>query len=91
MHLRGRRIVAIRGDPAKSSPGPIAQRIAVAHTMAGVAPDAALDGSLLVLSECLLAPIATLLPSTWFSRLSSDVIVIRLYGARIQWAGSSNK
>jgi len=54
--------------------------IGVAYLMAGVAPDNGLSGGLLVLLECLLALAMTFLFSTWFSTLTSGVIVIGLYG-----------
>jgi len=54
--------------------------IAVAYLMAGVAPENALVGALLVLLECLLALTVTLLFGTWFSTITSGVLVIGLYG-----------
>jgi ABC-2 type transport system permease protein len=54
--------------------------IAIAYAMAGVAPDNALSGGLLVFLECLLSLTVTFLFSTWFSTLTSGVIVIGLYG-----------
>lgn len=54
--------------------------IGVSYAMEGVAPDNALAGGLLVLLECLLALSVTFLFSTWFSTLTTGVIVIGLYG-----------
>lgn len=54
--------------------------IAVSYSMAGVSPDNALSGGFLVFLECLLALTVTFLFSTWFSTLTSGVIVIGLYG-----------
>jgi Cu-processing system permease protein len=54
--------------------------IAVAYVMAGVAPENAFIGTVLVLLECLLALTVTLLFGTWFSTITSGVLVIGLYG-----------
>jgi Cu-processing system permease protein len=54
--------------------------IAVSYAMAGVAPDNALAGGFLVYLECLLALSVTFVFSTWFSTLTTGVIVIGLYG-----------
>lgn len=54
--------------------------IGVSYAMSGVAPDNGLAGGLLVFLECLLALSVTFLFSTWFSTLTSGVIVIGLYG-----------
>lgn len=54
--------------------------IGVSYAMAGVAPDNGLAGGLLVFLECLLALSVTFLFSTWFSTLTTGVIVIGLYG-----------
>lgn len=54
--------------------------VGVSYAMTGVAPDNALPGGLLVFLECLLALGVTFLFSTWFSTLTSGVIVIGLYG-----------
>lgn len=54
--------------------------IGVSYAMAGVAPDNGLAGGFLVFLECLLALSVTFLFSTWFSTLTTGVIVIGLYG-----------
>jgi ABC-type transport system involved in multi-copper enzyme maturation permease subunit len=54
--------------------------IAVAYGLAGVVPDHMVRGGLLVLLECLLALTVTFLFGTWFSTLTTGVIVIGLYG-----------
>ena len=54
--------------------------IAVAYGMGGVAPDHAIHGGLLVFLECLLTLSLTFLFETWFSTLTSGVIVIGLCG-----------
>jgi ABC-type transport system involved in multi-copper enzyme maturation permease subunit len=54
--------------------------IAVAYLMAGVVPENAFIGAVLVLLECLLALTVTLLFGTWFSTITSGVLVIGLYG-----------
>lgn len=54
--------------------------IGIAYLMGGVAPDNALSAGLLVLLECLLALTVTFLFGTWFSTLTSGVVVIGLYG-----------
>lgn len=54
--------------------------IAVAYGLCGVAPDHGLRGGLLVLLECLLALTVTLMFGTWFSTLTSGVVVIGLHG-----------
>lgn len=54
--------------------------IAVAYAMSGVAPDHAIQGGLLVFLECLLTLSLTFLFGTWFSTLTSGVIVIGLCG-----------
>ena len=54
--------------------------IAVAYAMSGVAPDHAIVGGALVLLECLLALTITLTVGTWFSTITSGVIVIGLHG-----------
>lgn len=54
--------------------------IALAYGMGGVAPDHAIQGGLLVFLECLLTLSLTFLFETWFSTLTSGVIVIGLCG-----------
>jgi Cu-processing system permease protein len=54
--------------------------IAVAYAMGGVAPEHAWVGAALVLLECLLALTVTLLFGTWFTTITSGVLVIALYG-----------
>jgi Cu-processing system permease protein len=54
--------------------------IAVSYWMAGVTPENAIPGALLVYLECLLALSVTFLFGTWFSTLTSGVIVLGLYG-----------
>lgn len=54
--------------------------IVVSYGLAGVTPENAVAGGLLVFLECLLALTVTFLCGTWFSTLTSGVIVIGLYG-----------
>jgi Cu-processing system permease protein len=54
--------------------------IGVAYAMGGVAPDNAIRGALLVFLECVLALTVTLMFGTWFSTLTSGVVVIGLHG-----------
>ena len=54
--------------------------IAVAYGIAGVRPEHAIVGGVLVFLECLLTLAVTFLFGTWFSTLTSGVIVIGLCG-----------
>jgi ABC-2 type transport system permease protein len=54
--------------------------IGVSYAMTGVTPQNAVAGGLLVYLECLLALTITFMFGTWFSTLTSGVIVIGLYG-----------
>jgi Cu-processing system permease protein len=54
--------------------------IAVSYVMCGVVPENFIQGGLLVYLECLLALTVTIMFGTWFSTLSSGVIVIGLHG-----------
>lgn len=54
--------------------------IGVSYAMTGVTPQNAVPGALLVYLECLLALTVTFMFGTWFSTLTSGVIVIGLYG-----------
>lgn len=54
--------------------------IAVGYWVAGVAPEHAVRGMLLIGLECLLALTVTLMFGTWFSTLTNGVIVLGLHG-----------
>jgi ABC-type transport system involved in multi-copper enzyme maturation permease subunit len=54
--------------------------IAVAYAVTGVLPEHPLRGALLILFECLVALSLTFLAGTWFSTLTSGVLVLALQG-----------
>ena len=54
--------------------------IAVAYAVTGVLPEHAVRGALLIVFECLLALSLTFLAGTWFSTITSGVLVLGLQG-----------
>jgi len=54
--------------------------IAVGYWIAGVTPENAVRGGLLVLLECFVALALTFMVGTWFSTLANGVIVLGLHG-----------